>query len=61
MSFDIVLPMEKSFQLLIECLKGFEILYQKFGAFSISSENIFFDAHHQPKVWISHDLGKTRV
>lgn len=61
MSLDLIMSSEKSFNLLIECLKGFELLFQKFGAFHVGFQNIFFDSHHQPKVWISSDLGKTSI
>lgn len=37
------------------------MLFYKFGVFPIGFENIFFDNHNQPKVWISADFGKTRV
>lgn len=61
MTYDLAIPFEQGFNLIIECLKGFEILFKKFGAFHIGSSNIFFNSHHQPKVWISSDLGKTKI
>jgi hypothetical protein len=60
-SLDFILPIDKTFQVLLDCLRGFELLFTKFGAFNVSSKNIFFDINHKPRVWISSNVGKTRV
>jgi hypothetical protein len=51
----------KTFQVLLDCLRGFELLFNKFGAFNVSSKNIFLDINQKPRVWISSNVGKTRV
>lgn len=43
---------ESSKRLLLHTLKGFEILYNKFGYFTPSSKLIFFNRFEHPKVWI---------
>ena len=44
---------EETTRLLLHVLKGFEILYQRFGYFTPSSKLIFFNRFHHAKVWLN--------
>jgi hypothetical protein len=43
-----------------KALRGFGILYDKFGYFTPTSKLIFFDMQKNCKVWISEDVKTTR-
>lgn len=52
---------EQAFRMLVECLKGFELLFKKFGPFPVTHQQICFDIHGTLKVWVSSEFSKTRV
>ena len=52
---------DKAFKLLVECLKGFELLFNKFGPFKITPKQIFFDTNNNIKVWISNNPFASKV
>ena len=52
---------DRAFTLLIETLKGFELLFNKFGAFKVSPKQIFFDNKNNLKLWISSNPFATKV
>ena len=47
--------------MLVECLRGFELLLKKFGPFPITSKQICLDSKGLLKVWINPDFSKNSV
>ena len=46
-------------QLLLHVLKGFSILYERFGYFTPSAKSIFFNKKNEAKIWLNEDLRVT--
>jgi hypothetical protein len=47
------ISMKEGFCLLTHVLKGFEILYEKFGYFTPSSKLVFFNTANECKIWLN--------
>lgn len=54
------ITIEEGLKLLIHVLKGFEILYDKFGYFAPTAKMVSFNHLHDPKVWLHEDPKVTK-